>query len=465
MRILLVNPPLSGEERYGAFAGSGTYLPPLSLAYLAAAVEGAHDVRVLDAAAEERSLGSTLEMIRSHRPELVGVTTIAATFRRAVAICEAVKAADPSIVTVLGGPHPTACPAESLAPAAVDVVVVGEGEATFAELAAALSRAEELDGVRGIGFKREGRATFTGPRPRAELDALPFPARHLLPMDRYRPSAMHYRELPAYSVVCGRGCPYRCTFCSCAKVFAGQVTVRSPENVVAEVRLLVERWGAREILFWDDTFGLSERWTRRLCELLRPLGVAWSAWMRVDLVTPDVLREMARSGCWHVSYGVESGNQRVLDGIRKGFRLQDVRDAFRWTHEAGMEARGTFVLGLPGDDAASVRDTIELAVEVDADYASFQLLTPYPGTELWDDAERLGTFLSRDLDRYTIWNPVWVPSGMSERELVAAHAAAYRRFYLRPSYVWRRLRAIRSLEDLRRNVRGALSVLGHSGAS
>jgi radical SAM superfamily enzyme YgiQ (UPF0313 family) len=129
-----------------------------------------------------------------------------------------------------------------------------------------------------------------------------------------------------------------------------------------------------------------------------------------------------------------------------------------------MEARGTFVLGLPGDDVASMKDTIDLAVEIEADYASFQLLTPYPGTELWDDAERLGTFLSRDFDRYTIWNPVWVPTGLTARELVAAHRAAYRRFYLRPGYVWRRLRAIRSIEDLRRNLRGALSVLGYRGS-
>jgi anaerobic magnesium-protoporphyrin IX monomethyl ester cyclase len=274
---------------------------------------------------------------------------------------------------------------------------------------------------------------------------------------------MHYRRLPALSVVCGRGCPYRCTFCSCAKVFSGKVTVRSPENVADEVRMLKEKWGAKELLFWDDTFGLSDAWTLRLCELLRPLDVAWSAWMRVDLVSPEVLREMARSGCWHVSYGVESGNQRVLDGIRKGFQVKDVRNAFRWTHEAGMEARGTYVLGLPGDDVASMRDTVELAVETEADYASFQLLTPYPGTELWDEADALGTFLSRDLDRFTIWHPVWVPRGMTEAQLSSAHRRAYRRFYFRPSYVLRRLRAVRNLEDLRRNVRGALSVIGLGG--
>jgi radical SAM superfamily enzyme YgiQ (UPF0313 family) len=464
MRFLLINPPLSGAERYGRYAQAGSYLPPLGLAYLAAMLEGRHEVRILDAAAEELTLDETLARVREFDPAVVGITVIAATFGRAVTLCDRVKQASPGVVTVLGGPHPTACPDACLAPPSVDVVAIGEGEQTVAELADALAGQQDLGGVRGIGFKRDGAAVFSARRARADLDALPLPARHLLPMERYMPSAMHYRRLPAHSVVCGRGCPYRCTFCSCAKVFAGKVTVRSPENVAAEAKVLKERWGARELLFWDDTFGLSDEWTRRLCELLRPLDVSWSAWMRVDLVSPEILREMARSGCWHVSYGVESGNQRVLDGIRKGFKIQDVRNAFRWTHEAGMEARGTFVLGLPGDDIASMRDTVELAVEIQADYATFQLLTPYPGTELWDEAERLGTFLSRDLDRYTIWNPVWVPTGLTAAELTKAHRGAYRRFYLRPSYILRRLRAVRSVEDLRRNVRGAMSIVGLGGS-
>lgn len=460
MRILLVNPPLTGSERYGRYASAGSYLPPLGLGYLAAMIEARHEVRILDAAAEELTIDETVTEARKFGPDVVGLTVIAATFNRAVAVCALIKESTPSVVTVLGGPHPTACPDACLAHAAVDIVAIGEGERTFSDLVEAVASRADFSAVDGIAFKRAGAASFTPRRGREDLDTLPFPARHLLPMDRYRPSAMHYRALPAYSVVCGRGCPYRCTFCSCAKVFAGKVTVRSPENVAAEARMLKERWGARELLFWDDTFGLSEAWTRRLCDLLRPLGVAWSAWMRVDLVTPEILREMARSGCWHVSYGVESGNQRVLDGIRKGFQVEDVRRAFRWTHEAGMEARGTFVLGLPGDDLASMHDTVELAVEIEADYASFQLLTPYPGTELWDDAERLGTFLSRDLDRYTIWNPVWVPTGLTSAELTHAHQRAYRRFYLRPGYVLRRLRAVRSLEDLKRNLRGAASVIG-----
>lgn len=461
MRVLLVTPPMSGKERYGRLAPAGTYLPPLGLAYLAAAVEGRHEVRIVDAEILGWDVAAVAAEVATWGPAVVGVTAVFPSMGRALALCHAVKARSPGVTTVLGGPHPSAAPADALAEGDVDAVVVGEGEGTFAELLDALEGGGPLEAVAGLALPAAGGPRTTGARARLrDLDALPFPARHLLPMDRYRPSPAHYRRLPAFSVICGRGCPWRCTFCSCAKVFRGAYAVRSPENVAAEVGHLVERWGAREILFWDDTFGLSRAWTLRLAELLGPLGIGWSAWMRADLAEPEVLGAMAAAGCWHVSYGVESGNQAVLDGIYKELDLEQVRAAFRWTHEAGMEARGTFVLGLPGDTPATMRQTVDLAIAVRADFAQFQFLTPYPGTELWDDLPAHGTRLTEDPSRHTIWQPVFVPSGASEEDLRSAHRAAYRRFYLRPGYVLDRLRRIRTLGDVGRYARGALSVLG-----
>lgn len=463
MRVLLVAPPMTGEERYGELAGAGTYLPPLGLAYLAAAVRDRHQVRILDAEVEGRSEAQVVEEVLRHQPDVLGVTVVTPALPRVEAICAAVKARRPATRIVLGGPYPSACPLETLACGAVDLAVVGEGEATFAELLDALEAGRPLDGVAGLALRRDGRPALTAPRQRVEdLDALPWPARDLLPMARYRPSPLHHREAPAFSVVCGRGCPWRCTFCSCAKVFRGRYTVRSPASVAAEVGALVQERGAREILFWDDTFGLTRDWTLELCERLAPLRVGWSAWMRVDLVEPDVLRAMRRAGCWHVSYGVESGNQAVLDGIRKGFTVQAVKDAFRWTRAAGLEARGTFILGMPGDTWDTMMETIALAIEARADYAQFQYLTPYPGTELWDTIDRHGRRLTTDPARHTIWQPVFVPHGLTEPQLREAHRLAHRRFYLRPGYVLERLRRLRSLSDLHRHVRGALTVLGYA---
>lgn len=458
MKILLISPPQPGAARYGKLAAAGSYLPPLGLASLAAMVRDQHEVRIVDGTVEAVTMAGLEKLIADWRPEVVGMMTLTSTFYDSIALCAAAKRIDGAMVTILGGPHPSVQPVESMCDPAVDVVVVGEGEETFRELILALEKRIDLRGVPGL-YLREGEGLLATPprRPIADLDTLPWPARDLLPMHLYHPSPMHYRKLPAFSVMCGRGCPYQCTFCSCSRVFPGRMRLRTPENVMAEIRMLVDRFGAREILIWDDLFGISSPWTRQFCELIAPLNLSWSAWMRVDTVNPELLELMASSGCWHISYGVESGNQGVLDSIRKEITLEQVRSAFAWTHAVGMEARGTFILGFPGETPETMRETIDLAISIDADYAQFQLLTPYPGSELWESTQ--SSQRSEDLAQYTIWFPVFVPEGMTAKALMKMQREAYRRFYLRPGYVWRRLRAIRSLADLRRNLVGGLSVL------
>lgn len=460
MNILLISPAQSGKERYGRLARSGTYLPPLGLAYLASVLETDHRVRILDGTVETVTPEVMLNEIRAFKPGIVGMTVITPTVARALDLCQAIKDLSREIITVLGGPHPTALPEDVLRHDAVDIVVIGEGEDSMKELAARVEAGGDLAACHGIGYKRNSMPVINQPRARiTDLDALPLPARHLLPMHLYRPSVLHYRELPAYSVMCSRGCPYRCTFCSCSKVFKGRVTWRSPENVVAEIRHLMEQYNAREILLWDDNFGLSRQWTMSFCELMKPLGLSWSAWMRVDTVDREVLHRMSESGCWHISYGVESGNQKVLDTIRKDFTTDHVRAAFRMTQEAGMEARGTFIFGLPNDTWETMMETIDFAIEIKADYAQFQLLTPYPGTELWDTAAQFGDFDTHDLSKYTIWFPVFIPRGLTRADLLKAHRLAHRKFYFRAGYIIRRLKALRSWEDVKRNGRGLLSLL------
>ncbi len=449
------------EERYGGLASVGSFLPPLGLLYLAAVLCDRYAVRVLDGSANPMTAEEIVGEVREFCPDVVGISVMTPTLAKALSICQAVKKHDPEVTTVLGGPHPSALPEETAAAPGVDFVVVGEGETTFPELLRAIEGGATPDTVEGICFLREGRTIRTPARKRIrDLDAVPFPARHLLDHSPYRPSAAHSRRKPAFSVMCGRGCPYRCTFCSCSKVFRDGVAVRRPEGVAGEIRHLVEHYGAREILLWDDTFGLSREWTLRFCELVRPLGVSWSAWMRCDLADRERLEAMARSGCWHVSYGVESGNQKILDGIRKEQTLDQARRAFSLTREAGMEARGTFILGLPGENRETLRETVDFAIEIKADYAQFQFLTPYPGTELWSSVPDHGSFLTGDLSKYTIWFPVYVPQGLTREDLETALRTAYRRFYLSPSYILRRLARIRTLEDIGRSLSGLTALCG-----
>ncbi len=461
MKILLIFPPLLGEERYGRLSRAGSYLPPLGLLYIAAVLEKTHDVRVIDGSVGRVSFSDILCQIGHWRPDIVGFSCFTSTYPKVTDLCSSIKQYHPQINIVLGGPHATACPGEVMAHTKADFIVVGEGEETIKELVQAIELNNDFSQVKGIFYRKNNQVVSTSPRPRiTDLDRLPYPARHLLDMRLYKPSVMHFKKLPSFSIMCGRGCPFQCTFCSCAKVFKGKTIVRTPESIIEEVRFLQKNYEAQEVMFWDDTIGLKKEWMIRFCELLAPLNILWSCWIRVDLVSPDLLKLMAESGCWNVSYGVESGNQKVLDTIKKGFRVEQVRNAFQWTHEAGMEARGTFIFGLPNETKQSMQDTIQLAIDIRADYAQFQLLTPYPGTEMWDTLKNYGEVSNTDLSKYTIWFPVYTPRGLASADLSTTLRKAYSRFYLRPGYLWQRVRGLRSWDDLRRNMVGALSVMG-----
>lgn len=462
MKVLLVFPPIIGEERYGKLAEAGSYLPPLGLLYLATTLKDKYEIRIIDGGVLDITVEDVGKEIERWEPDIVGVSVITPTFYRAIALCKLVKEINPEIITVLGGPHPSACPEESMQNEYVDVVVKGEGEITFRELVEKVEKGEDISAVNGIYYRKDGKVISTPPRERiADIDSLPFPARELLDIKMYRPSVLHYKKTPVFSIMCGRGCPYRCTFCSCAKVFKGKVTIRTPQNVISEIKYLIDKYGAKEITIWDDTFGIFKKWTLEFCELIKPLKINWSAWMRVDMVDEEILDKMAGSGCWHISYGVESGNQKVLDTIKKGFNIEDVKRAFKLTHKAGVEARGTYILGLPNDTWETMMDTINIAIETEADYAQFQLLTPYPGTELWDTVQQYGEFSIKDLSKYTIWFPVFVPRGLTKEELIKAHQLAYRKFYFRLKYIFQRLFRIRSRLDIQRNILGLNSLFDY----
>jgi len=455
MKILLVFPPILGEERYGKLAGAGSYLPPLGLLYLAAVLKDRHEVKIIDGGILDITTEDVINEVKTWKPDMVGITAFTPTIYRASAICKAVKELDSKIITVMGGPHPSALPEESMKDPNVDMVAVGEGERTLSELVETIKSGGDLSAVKGILYRKDGKVVTNPPRERIiNLDELPFPAREIIDLSVYRPSVLHYKNLPAFSVMCGRGCPHRCTFCSCAKVFRGRVTMRTPEHVISEIKYLIEKYGAKEIMIWDDTFGIFEDWTLKFCDLIKPLNVTWSIWMRVDMAKPEILKKLCESGCWHISYGVESGNQKVLDTIKKGFTTEQVKKAFKWTHEAGMEARGTFIFGLPNDTWESMLDTINIAIDIKADYAQFQLLSPYPGTELWETITQYGEFTTGDFSKYTVFFPVFVPKGLTKKKLEEMYKLSYRKFYFRWGYIWQRLSRLRSRDDIKRDFIG-----------
>jgi len=436
MRVLLVSPKSTAWE-------SRKHLP-LGLGYLGAVLERAgHQVQVYDAVVETEPLGQVLDRGKF---DLVGVTAVTPLIYEAWEV--AAQAKERGAVTVLGGPHPTLLPDESLERPEVDIVVRGEGEETIVELVQALEEGTDLEGVLGISFK-QGKIVHKPSRPLSEdLDSLPFPAHHLFKIERYTnlqpitdgldPNAR------AYTIITSRGCPYGCIFCS--KAITGRTwRPRSPENVVAEWRWLVEDLGATEIGITDDVMTLDARRAKKICRLLIQEGLNHIPWItihgiRVNNIDEELLHLMKEAGCKRVGFGVESGSQRVLDYMKKGQTIEEVRRAFHWSKKAGLETMGFFIFGMPTETEETMEATIRLALELDPHLANFMIAAPYPGTELYEIILHEGNLFSRDWRDFAIHDEkARFAIGEMTAELVERKwHEAYRRFYLRPSRILKR---------------------------
>jgi len=262
-----------------------------------------------------------------------------------------------------------------------------------------------------------------------------------------------------------RGCPYNCSFCSNNAVFGRKIRWKSPKRVIEEIENLKKEYGVREISFWDDMMTVSRKWMMDFCNELikRKTDVTWTCYARVNTVDLEMLRAMKKAGCWNIFYGYEAGDQQLLDNINKGITLQQICDANKWTKEAGIEVRGSFMIALPGETPELARKTVAFACELNPDYAQFSITTPYPGTKLWDDADKWGKLNRTDFSKYQGWDVVFIPKGYKNKEeIYAMEKYAFRKFYFRPRYIIGRLAKIRSWEDIARYLKGFRFLLGFS---
>jgi anaerobic magnesium-protoporphyrin IX monomethyl ester cyclase len=455
LRLLLVSPKSQvWESRVHIHMGLG---------YLAgSALQHGHEVAIYEAAVEDEPLSAWLARARW---DVVGISSPTPLIKEAWQAADEARQA--GAVTVLGGPHPTLAPEESLLQPQVDLVVRGEAEETIVELLAALERdSGRLDadgrrlfrrcaweGVAGLSFRdEEGRIVHNPPRPlRRDLDNLPWPAYHLFAIERYtnlQPLTDGLQKgARAYTLLTSRGCPYQCIYCS--KPITGNTwRPRDPRKVVEEWGYLVRQMRATEIGVTDDVWNLDLERAKEICRLLIKEGLNTVPWvtihgMRVDHTDAELFRLMKQAGCKRVGFGVESGNQRILDSIKKRQRLEDVRAAFANAKAAGLQTMGFFIFGLPGETEETMEDTIRLALELDPDLANFMIADPLPGTELYAMVEREGRFLIRGYEDLAIHGErARFEIGELTAELVERKwHEAYRRFYFRPKRIWKRATA------------------------
>lgn len=463
MNIYLLNPPgpdntsFTREGRCTQHAGVwGTPWPPLTLATAAALLEqSGHRVRLLDAAVPPRTWAQVEADLTAFDPDLVAWSTGTPTLAHDLSLGERLQTLLPRAFTCVLGTHVSALPEEALRAPGIDAVVRGEPEGPLAALAA--RGLEAVSSIPGLSHRdpETGRIAHTPPAAPLAPEAIPAPAWHLLDPRAYR---LPLKGRPFLMTAPIRGCPYRCTFCTAPLYYGRRLRKRPVAHVLDEIAANAAAHGVRDVFVWADTFTADRGYVTGFCEglLERRLDVAWTCNSRVDTVDRALLALMRRAGCWMVSFGLESGNQAVLDRSHKGITVERSRQAVREAHEAGLRVSGHFMLGLPGETPSSMAETVDLALALPLDIAQFYAASPFPGTRLYDEAQEAG-WLERP-QGFSQGQAVMHLPGLSAEAVNAARKRAFRRFYGRPRSLWNLLTLVdpRMLLHAGDNLRGVL---------
>lgn len=398
MRILLMTtaPPL--ESPWG-MAGK---LPPLGLAYVAAVLENVgFEVDVFDNYLLEKSIDDVKVEIERRAPDIVGITCSSLTYSRCIETAKAAKEVLPDCKVIVGGPHPSYMPETMLRHKQIDYAVIGEGELAMTRLAEAIAKGERENSAKipGVAFG----LTRNSPEFVQNLDQIPFPARHLLPMRMYDRKIPYLDVKPVDTVSIIRGCPYECAYCETKELWGNVCRLFSPQRIMEEIEHLSQNYGTKGIYFVGDNFTINKKKTLELCDLLRKsmIDVKWICDTRADLVSKELLGKMKEAGCQTIFFGVESGSPSILRKLNKNITLEQVEVAFDLCKKEGLQTASSFMLGIPGETLSDMNETFKFAKKLDADWCQFNIYVACPGSKLYDQViseglyDNIDNFLAR----------------------------------------------------------------------
>jgi len=422
-KIALVNPPiLQGVYHHQLYL-------PIGLAYLAAVLEkDKHEITVIDCPASNIDHEKLKTTLASFDPDIVGITAMTPTIQSTLLSARAAKKACPETKVVVGGPHPTFMDKEILnEESTVDVIVRGEGEQTFSELAQRNFDPRSLQGIDGITF-RDGEQTVQTPNRKyiQDLDQLPYPAYKYFPLEKYRIFGKLF--LP---IITSRGCPFQCSFCTSSRVFGKQFRARSPKNIVDELEMLKDVYKANAFTFYDDTLTLEKNRIFEICDLIkkRKIAIPWDCQTRVDQVSEEVLKKMRETNCQQIFFGVESGCQEILTAISKKTLVEQNEKAIKWAKKAGLFVAISIMAGYPGETSDSLKKTLEFVRKTKPDDVYLCVATPYPGTELRCLVEDMGLKMSNDWGKYDTLTLVFENPLLTAEEIKRIRTQFYDEFY------------------------------------
>lgn len=437
MNIVLLNPRLK--------TWSPNVYVPLGLAYIAAVLEQAgYNVEIIDLNVQRVNDNDLRRKVIN--ADIIGITGMITEYKEILRLIAIVKKANSGARVVLGGPLATTLPQELLQVSQADFVVIGEGEKTIINLVSVIKDDGNFKDIKGIAYKDSNQIVITEPvEPIANLDTIPFPARHLLDMNRYLQNHFasfglkikEFGKIKSTNLITSRGCPYNCTFCF-KGMWGNKWRGRSPQNIVEEMALLYQKYGINGFFLNDDTFVLDRKRVFELCQLIkeRKLNVVWYCNGRLNLMTKELLEAMYNAGCRGIAYGIESGNQQILDSVEKNITLDQVRKIVKWTKEAGLNTTGYFMIGMLGETKATIRETMAFARELELDFYGFSLTTPLVGTELYNSAFAAGLIPRDDssLGEWSLHVNANLTQDCSNGDLAAFANEAFREFYLKKRF-------------------------------
>jgi len=469
MRILLINPSLhqatTGQYEDEVEKERGVY-PPLGLAYIAAILENKnHEVKIIDCDVTENYRQEITKIFQEFGPRVVGFYAMTWNYHLASQIAKEIKELNPEVITILGGPNMTCMPGASLKFGQFDFGVISEGEVTIGELIDKLENKNNLEfgQILGLAFKQNGEVVINPARPLINsLDDLPYPARHLLPMEKYFDVFSKHKKFA--TIIATRGCPFNCTFCDRKNRMGRGWRVRSPKNIAEEIKGIIDKYGIREFMFFDDNLIIDKKWANELFARLKNLNIIWECRERVDMVDESTLRAMKDSGCYRIRFGFESGDNRILKILKKDITVEQSLKCAELCKKIGIEIVGYFIIGAPQETNESIKNTINLALKINPSFALFSKMILIPGSELFNYAVATKQITSDYWIKFINGQenngaPTLTGEILAEKIIDDYIKTADRKFNFRLSFILRKLMEVRSFGHLMSQAKIGLALI------
>jgi len=460
MKVYLINPPSADPKikmiREGrCMQRSGTWTAiwaPYSLCLSAAVLDNLDiETKVSDCVVEETSHTQLEENIRNFEPDAVIINTSTPSLDNDLSVAKTAKKINPKILTVVIGIHPTARPKHCFdMETAVDVIIRGEIEVTIDEMFKLIKENQDWKKIKGISFRDDKRVIANPDRtPLEDLDWLPFPAWDKVNLKHY---TVPFIDKPFLLLGTARGCPFKCNFCTAKPYYGDKLRYRSAKKVVDEIEHIKKTLGVDEFLIWTEGFTINNKYAADICNeiIKRNVKIKFVCNSRVDSINPELLDIMKKAGCWMIGFGIENGNQEILDKTGKGITIEQSKKAVKMTKDAGIEVTAHCMVGLPGETIATVKQTVKLCKDMDVEFAQFYIVVPMWWTPLYKELKEKGHIVSEDYHLYEQNFAVLRTDKMTPEEITHWRGWAYRSFYIRPKTVLRTLARIKNFRNLKK---------------